>query len=220
MDADPVRLVVSPDDGRLAAEVLARAFHADPPVVHFIPDPVRRAAVMPEFFERFVRHGQLFGEVHGPAARLEAIAIWLPPGRTDVTPERARRSGLDTLVDVFDGESFARLSAFLAQTADLHQRAMPGPHWYLAFIGVDPAAQGRGLGGALIAPGLARARREGTACYLETFQARTVPFYLRHGFTIVAEGRLPGSDLAFWTMRRDPSVEGGRSDGEAGPPSS
>jgi hypothetical protein len=155
MDADPVRLVVSPDDGRLAAEVLARAFHADPPVVHFIPDPVRRAAVMPEFFERFVRHGQLFGEVHGPAARLEAIAIWLPPGRTDVTPERARRSGLDTLVDVFDGESFARLSAFLAQTADLHQRAMPGPHWYLAFIGVDPAAQGRGLGGA---PDRSRAR--------------------------------------------------------------
>src|SRR5262249_15531814 len=219
MDSDHVRLVVSPDDGRLAAEVLARACHADPPVVYFLPDPGRRAAVLPGFFERSVRHGQLFGEVHGPAARLEAIAIWLPPGRTDVTPERARRSGLDTLADVFDGKGFARLSRFLAQTADLHQRAMPGPHWYLAFLGVEPGAQGRGLGGTLIAPGLARAGREGAACYLETFQARTVPFYQRHGFTIVTEGRLPGSDLAFWTMRRDPSVGGEKSDGEAGPSS-
>ena len=51
---------------------------------------------------------------------------------------------------------------------------------------------------------LARASHELIPCYLETFLARNVPFYQRHGFKVVVEGTLPESGLAFWTMRREP----------------
>jgi hypothetical protein len=51
---------------------------------------------------------------------------------------------------------------------------------------------------------LARADHERIPCYLETFLARNVPFYQRHGFKVVVEGTVPESGLAFWTMRREP----------------
>ena len=38
-----------------------------------------------------------------------------------------------------------------------------GPHWYLAGIGVDPAAQRQGVGAALVRPGV-EPRRRRAAC--------------------------------------------------------
>jgi GNAT superfamily N-acetyltransferase len=204
MVSDGVSVVISPEDVGLAAEILARAFHTDPPFEYLILDPARRAQLLPRFFERFVRHGQIFGEVYTTRQQPEAVAIWLPPGSTDIPPERARRSGLDELPEVLGGESFTRLTAILARMNDMHHKAMPGDHWYLAFIGVEPDRQGRGIGGALMGPMLARAHHDRVPCYLETFLARNVPFYQRHGFKIVTEGTLPDSGLAFWTMRREP----------------
>jgi len=204
MAADQIRVVSSSGDVGLAAGILARAFHSDPPFQYFISDPTRRAQLLPTFFERFVRHGQIFGEVHSTPHHPEAIAIWLPPGNTDITPEGARRSGLDELEEVFGQESFQRVSSFVARTSAMHHAAMPGDHWYLAFIGVEPNRQGRGLGSVLLESMLARARHDRVACYLETFLARHVPFYRRHGFTVIDEGALRDSDLAFWTMRCEP----------------
>ena len=201
MASDEINVVL-PEDSGLAAGILARAFHTDPPFEYFIPDPVRRAQVLPHFFARFVRHGQLFGEVHTIPQPPEAVAIWLSPGSTDITPDKERRSGLDELPEVFGRESFARLSTFLASMSAMHHTAMADDHWYLAFIGVDPERQGRGVGGTLLGPMLTRAHRDRAPCYLETFLARNVPFYQRRGFMIVAEGTLPESGLAFWTMRR------------------
>ena len=199
-----VSVVASISDVGTAAGILARAFHTDPPFEYFIPSPTRRAELLPKFFERFVRHGQIFGEVHATPQRPEAIAIWLPPGETDITPEAARCSGLDELEDVFGPENFHRLSTFLARMTKMHHAAMPDDHWYLAFIGVEPNRQGRGLGSVLLQSMLARSRHERVACYLETFLERNVPFYHRHGFTVVEEGVLPDSGLAFWTMRCGP----------------
>ena len=204
MAVGPVSVVASTSDVRLAAGILARAFHSDPPFEYFVPSPARRAELLPKFFERFVRHGQIFGEVHGTPQKPEAIAIWLPPGKTDITPEAASRSGLDELEEVFGRESFRRVSTFLACMSAMHHAAMPGDHRYLAFIGVDPGRQGQGLGGILLEAMLARSRRERIVCYLETFLGRNVPFYRRHGFTVVEEGVLPDSGLAFWTMQRAP----------------
>jgi GNAT superfamily N-acetyltransferase len=42
------------------------------------------------------------------------------------------------------------------------------PHWYLAFLGVEPSEQGRGVGSALLRPVLDRAAAEGAPAWLET----------------------------------------------------
>jgi GNAT superfamily N-acetyltransferase len=71
-------------------------------------------------------------------------------------------------------------------------------------LGVDPPRQGQGVGGALIAPVLAKTDAAGVPCYLETMKTRNVPFYRKHGFEVVVEDDLPGGGFHFWTMRRDP----------------
>jgi ribosomal protein S18 acetylase RimI-like enzyme len=76
-------------------------------------------------------------------------------------------------------------------------------HWYLNTLSVDPAAQRRGIGSALIAPGLERADSEGLGSYLETQRRANIPFYRRFGFEEVGEISLPDSP-PMWLMWRPP----------------
>ena len=70
---------------------------------------------------------------------------------------------------------------------------MPQPRRYPRLLGVDAAAQGRGLGRRLLEYGLARASETGHLTFLETFAARNVAFYRRHGFELVLDEVEPTS---------------------------
>jgi ribosomal protein S18 acetylase RimI-like enzyme len=61
------------------------------------------------------------------------------------------------------------------------------PHWYLPFLGVDPGAQGRGLGSTLLAQALALVDAEHMPAYLESTNPRNLPLYERFGFRVVGE---------------------------------
>lgn len=41
----------------------------------------------------------------------------------------------------------------------------------------------------------------GVLIYLETLEARDVPFYASCGLRVIARGDLPGSDVHVWAMR-------------------
>ncbi len=101
----------------------------------------------------------------------------------------------------------ARFGAVMATWGELHGRDMPMPHWYLMILGVDPPRHGQGVGGALLAPMLARADAEGLPCYLETAKNRNVRFYQKHGFRVLVEDTMSENGFRFWTMRRDPRPE-------------
>lgn len=77
------------------------------------------------------------------------------------------------------------------------------PHAYLAILGTDPAAQGRGLGSAMMAPVLEQCDRDGLGAYLESSKDQNIYFYARHGFRVTAERRLPRGPR-LWPMWRDP----------------
>lgn len=76
------------------------------------------------------------------------------------------------------------------------------PHWYLAQIGTDPAAQGRGVGSALMREGLARCDADRLPVYLESSKESNVPFYERFGFAVTSEIKLPDGPVV-WGMWRD-----------------
>jgi ribosomal protein S18 acetylase RimI-like enzyme len=56
------------------------------------------------------------------------------------------------------------------------------PHWYLWSLTVEPDMQGRGVGSALTADGLARADAQRCGAYLETQNLENLAFYERFGF--------------------------------------
>lgn len=78
------------------------------------------------------------------------------------------------------------------------------PHWYLAVIGADPAAQGQGHGAALLRSGLAKADAAGLPAYLESTKPSNLPFYEHFGFTVREELLLPGDGPVLWAMWREP----------------
>jgi len=149
-------------------------------------------------FEALVRYDCLFGRVdHLPG--FAAVATWMRPGETVETPERLAAAGFDDLpADV----PLDRLEAFFSSIAPFHEAAAPEPHWYLRLLGVDPGSQGGGLGSVLLTHGLRLADASGRPCYLETFEKRNAPFYLRHGFALVVDETEPATGIRVWGFQR------------------
>jgi ribosomal protein S18 acetylase RimI-like enzyme len=78
------------------------------------------------------------------------------------------------------------------------------PHYYLNTLSVDPAAQRRGHGTALMAPLIERCDAERLPAYLEASSTRSRALYERHGFEVTEEVPLPKGGPPIWLMWREP----------------
>ena len=211
MDAKVVRLTESQMPA--AAQMLARAFHADPLMRYAIPDPDERARLLPSLYERMIRFGMLEGEVYGAAdadevdataMAVDGVAIWLPPN-AKWTREHIEASGMHEFATLIGNDAYQRYRDVVSREWQARLREVPGPGWYLFILGVEPSVQRRGLGGALMRPILERADTEQLVCYLETENERNVAFYLKQGFELVVNGEEAGtSGVRFWTFSRAP----------------
>ena len=186
-----------------AAQVLTRAFREDPSTLYCYSGVQYRGH---EWFfalsvRQALRHG---GEVHTTEGPVNAVAVWFSPGNLPIGLLHMVRTGMVLAPLRVGWVPFVRFMRCMTPLERLHKRNAPAQHWYLQFLGVDPPCQGQGVGSALMQPVLARADADGLACYLETFNARTVPLYQRHGFEVVAEGDPPKGAPHFWTMIRAP----------------
>ena len=203
MTASPVPLHLSPLRRGPAAEVLALAFHQDPIACYVFPEEARRHRVLRWMFHCHLRYGLRYGEVY-TTDRVDGVAIWLSPGQTTQTLWRLLRTGALPAPLRFGWSAFRRSMAFMDVATAWHRQYAPEAHWYLFYLGVTPAQQGRGIGSALLQPVLARADAHRLPCYLETGVARNLGFYERHGFQVVAEGALPCGGPPLWAMVRAP----------------
>ena len=184
-----------------AGALLARAFFDDPLTAHLFPDESERARDAPEMFGVLARYDILFGRVDR-VGDFDAVATWLMPGEIAESAEKLAQAGFDQLANKIGTAPLERLEAFYSVVEEAHMRAAPEPHWYLRLLGVDPGRQRQGLGGLLLAYGLARADESGRPCFLETFAERNVPFYLRHGFQLVLDEVEPNSGIRYWGLHR------------------
>src|SRR5262249_45813816 len=88
----------------------------------------------------------------------------------------------------------------LALAKELEKYHPKIPHAHLVFLGVSTAAQGKGVGSALLKTTLAPVDAAHLPAYLETSSQRNVDLYARHGFEVTGEFDKPG--LHMWTMTR------------------
>jgi ribosomal protein S18 acetylase RimI-like enzyme len=92
---------------------------------------------------------------------------------------------------------------WLRWLAEAEKNHPTSAHYYVAYIGVEPALQGRALGSMLLSHLANRADVDRVGCYLESANPRNLPFYQRFGFEILMEKVVIG--LPAWFMWRPPN---------------
>lgn len=134
------------------------------------------------------------------APDLGAVAVWLPPGGTELTDDGA--AALDALLarSLAPGdieaihELYARFEA---------SRAPLAPHMYLSLLATDPDQRGKGLGQQLLAADLARWDADGIPAYLESTNSGNDHRYARAGFRPIGGFSAVRDDTFISAMWRD-----------------
>jgi GNAT superfamily N-acetyltransferase len=183
-----VRPAQSAEELEAAAEALALAFADDPCWSHLLRDDATRVEKLLAYFTSEIetlvpRYREVWVTEDGGGA-----AIWAPPGRWRV-PVGLTMKEAGRMLGVFG----RRLPLGLRTLTRLERHHPRSPkHWYLHYLGVEPRRQGRGLGGALIAPVLALCDRERTPAFLEASTNRNRMLYERNGFELSEVFDMPG----------------------------
>jgi GNAT superfamily N-acetyltransferase len=185
------------------AGVLARAFHDDPVFTWVLRADARRMTILQRGFELFLRRVWIDEEETFTTANVAGVAVWEPPGAWKHGVGEQLRL-LPAMLGVFRRHSPRVLRALASLDAGHAAKRYAEPHYYLPFVGVDPPWQGRGLGGATLAPVLQRCDRERVPAFLDASTARNRALYERHGFVVREEFALGRSAPSQWRMWRRP----------------
>ncbi|MCU0652187.1 MAG: GNAT family N-acetyltransferase [Candidatus Omnitrophica bacterium] len=183
-----------------AAGVFSRAFHNEPLKVLLFPDGKKRDEAGFHFFKFMLRYVILYGEAYAASENMEGAAMWLPSEYAIMTPELMAKAGVEELNVVMGKEFLAKVKPVYDFVEYRHTQNAPFPHWYLAFIGVDPDFQGKGFAGKLIKPMLSRIEAENLPCYLETQIEKNVSIYQHYGFKLIEKFFVPNTEMYFYTM--------------------
>ncbi|MEJ5977920.1 GNAT family N-acetyltransferase [Novosphingobium sp. PS1R-30] len=171
------------------------AFADDPGLAWIWPDRADRIARLPFFFEPIVGGTMLQGLALRSEAS-DAVSLWRQPGR--IHPEPHEMAPWHTaMARAFSAG--AERSQLMGATLRAHQPA-DFDWWYLQFIGVRPAAQGTGLGGAIVRSGLALAQAAGMPVYVEVMNPDNFGYYRHVGFQVIDEFDIPDGGPHVWGM--------------------
>ncbi len=207
--ANPVGRAATNADLAAVSACLASAFEDDPVWGHWtFPDPSTRAARLGRFMEFWALAG-----LRNPWLRMtdgaEAVAVWVPPGEPDLTPEEEERLGplLDELCGSHAGDVMALIDQFTANHPH-HE-----PHYYLGWWATHRDHAGRGIGTKLIDDNLARIDAEGLPAYLESTNPANLPRYEALGFAALGTFGPPAGPVitTMWRAARDPAGSTGSS---------
>ena len=179
-------------------DTIAVAFQNDPVWSWVFPDDARRP-------EQFLRWWPLFVEGALPQGftwmteNAETVAVWVPPGGVELTPE-AEASIPPLLDELLGARSRVALGALLQfEAAHPHDE----PHYYLSFVATHDAHRGRGIGEQLLARNLEQIDAEHFPAYLESSNPKNLTRYQRLGFVPRQEFALGGDGPIVTTMWRE-----------------
>ncbi len=187
--------------GSLGA-TMARAFFEDPMAEFLESDESRRLKKYNWFMSSGIAYCARYGAVY-TEDNYRGGAVWMTPGNTDMSLVRALRSGMWLMPFRMGFGTSRRFSQIARVTEPAHKRIVPGDHWYLMILGVDPDSQGTGLGSALLDTGVSKAAEAGVPVYLETMTDADVEFYTKRGFEVVEELEV-SPELKMWGMIKQP----------------
>jgi GNAT superfamily N-acetyltransferase len=167
-----------------------------------LPDNGSRLKSLTRTFAPLARHHFLprtASEVGLRDGTIGAATLWDPPGQ--------RKDSRLTKLMMMPAMMWAFRSRVPAsqRVMELMEEHHPEePHWYLMVIGSDPSVRGEGFGHSLMRSRLDRCDAEGAPAYLENSNPKNEPYYLRFGFEVMGEIKLPDGGPTMWPMWRAP----------------
>lgn len=195
--ADPAQV----GDRAAIIDTLVSAFHPDPVFEWVLPDPIARAAALPQWFavwtDAYLAHEETY--VIGDAG-VEATALWSMPGVDPMEGEPT--AAFEGLLGQMPGDVIERFATLEEMLDATHPKDIP--NWYLLFLAAQPAHQGKGNGSMLLRQVLDVVDQRGEHAYLDATTPRNKALYERHGFVCIAEHRLPDGPSAY-AMWREPN---------------
>jgi catechol 2,3-dioxygenase-like lactoylglutathione lyase family enzyme/ribosomal protein S18 acetylase RimI-like enzyme len=193
-----------------AAAVLGRGMRDNPLHVRaFGEDPARREASLERFFlpvlKPILKKGFVLGAYRGEA--MVGVCAMAAPGHCQ--PSALEKLRIVPGVLARDGR--AAVGSINAWTRAWAKHDPDTPHWHLGPMAVDRAAQGQGVGSALLTAFTRRMDERRVTAYLETDKPDNVAFCRKHGFEVVAEEPVLG--VSNWYLTRPPQLASQRRNG-------
>lgn len=183
-------------------DLLAGVFAADPIFIHlFSPDAsgLRLRLIMRFLLELSEREGVVLSEGERP----DALLAYYPPERFPVALWRTVPFLLHLVPEAIASPlSLGAALNGLRIYSRLEKLHPTEPHNYVAALAVDPAAQGKGVGGRLFGRFLDDVDTRKETVYLESSNPKNHSFYHRNGFEIVQEFRYTPETPPIWCMFR------------------
>jgi ribosomal protein S18 acetylase RimI-like enzyme len=191
-----------PERRQALVDVLVSAFRDDP-IFRWVYPGELYARLAPEWFslatERLWARADAYVDGSGDAA-----SFWVRPGYPLFEP-----NDLVAMEALFRRQLGDRSEAVMAAGGATDGYEPDSPHGFCFYVGVRGAAQGQGLGQAVMRPALERLDQAGLPAYLVSTNARNVSFYRRFGFEVTAEvEQVPGVTVR--PMLRQPGGGGAR----------
>lgn len=182
------------------ARTLAHAFHEDPVFNWMFPDPEQRMSTSERAFALYLKRIWMRHEETYRAAGTAGACVWEPPGTWKI--------GIGTQLSVLPAMAriYGRALPRVLSALNALEKGHPAEphHYYLAFMGVEPESQGRGMGSGMMFPVLERCDSAKVAAYLEASSPRNRSLYERHGFSVTEEFHVGRGSPPVWRMWRDP----------------
>jgi GNAT superfamily N-acetyltransferase len=196
--------VAEPADVPAITKTISLAFHDDPTWSWAFPEAHRRQEQYAVWWRLLIESALRFQE---PAVfvtdRVEAAAVWLPPGKSELSAADEER--VPGIVQELVGD---HADAFLEllERFETVQPADP-PHYYLSLLGVHDDHRGNGIGMSLLEDNLARFDAESVPTYLESSNAANDHRYEGLGYRRIGEFRTPDDSATIAAYWRDPTQE-------------
>ena len=143
--------------------------------------------------------------IYADSEALNGFAVWVPMGFTGNKTLPFLRNGGMRLVLHSGLGMIRKLLVFESFAMKLKKKYTGHVDWYLYNLSVRQSAQGKGIASKLMHPMLRFCDDEKMLVYLETNKESNVTMYHHYGFELQETQRIPGSDVAHYSMVRNPN---------------
>jgi len=164
----------------LVVEILSKAFDTNNSVNYTVKQDEKRMERIKKLMEYSFEVCYLFGTIYLSNDKKACALTLLPDSKKTTLKTIALDAQLALKVIGLD-----RVKRVLSRESKIHSGyPKEQPVFYLWFLGVDPAHQGKGIGKALLNEIIVESKQKKRPLYLETSMPDNVPFYQKYGFEV------------------------------------